>query len=106
MKKFKTHRSLKEIKAACKENDFEFSDEKYKQGSDHVSFTFKHESTEAFVLFNTFNGRAFGTINKGTKNEGWFSTDSDTHESEPWFNALSDFIYVPLDEPKQEAVTA
>ena len=99
MKKFASHRPYKDIKTACKKEGFAIRTKKYKQGSDYIGFDFKHESTVVDVLYSTFNGSAFGFKSKGTPQEEWFSTDSEEHEDEPWFIALLDFIYVPVEEP-------
>jgi hypothetical protein len=57
-----------------------------KKGHDHVLL----EGGGARVLFNTFNGRFFGTTDKGVE----FNSDSAEWDSEPWMQALLQFFYI------------
>lgn len=93
MKKFLRHRTSKEIKRACRDRGFPFSDKKYNEGSDYITFTFRYGNVRCFVCYSTVNGRAFGEL-AGVPKSQWFSTDSTEHENRPWFKALLDFIYV------------
>lgn len=87
MKKFAGIKTLKVIKAQCKAARITFDDYLYrKKGNDHVRVI----GGGATVLFNSFNGRFFGTTDKGVT----FNSDSTEHESEPWFQALLAFFYI------------
>ena len=93
MTKSKRHRTVKELKAACKAAGFKFSDLKYrKEGSDYVTFDFAHGNALLHVCYNAFNGRAFGEVD-GVKGVDWFSTDSSLNDRKRWFQALLNFIY-------------
>jgi len=93
MKQYTRHRTSKEIRKACKSRGFTFSDKKFNEGSDYITFTFVHGKVRCFACYSTVNGRCFGEL-RGVPKSNWFSTDETTHEKRPWFKALLDFIYV------------
>lgn len=99
MKKFLTHRSSSEIVKQCRKKKWKTDTSRHDQGGDHIVFEFKHRGTNLRVLFNTFNGRAFGSITKWggitDREDVTFNTDATKDEREDWFQALLDFIYVP-----------
>lgn len=85
---FSRVRSLDEIRRLCAEQNVPLDDTRYKRFADaHVLVG---DKTRGYALFNTFNGRFFGKTPDGVS----YSSDSDTHENEPWFQALLNFFYV------------
>jgi len=81
-------RSLTEIKQLCAEQNVPLDDTRHKRfADDHVLVG---DKTSGYALFNTFNGRFFGKTPEGVS----YSSDSDTHENEAWFQALLNFFYV------------
>lgn len=85
MKKFKGHRSFDQIAAQCKEQGLAFECANYVlRGSDYVGVF----SGGVRVLYNTSNGRFFGTHLDGRR----FS-ESSAFDGEPWFDALLNFFY-------------
>jgi hypothetical protein len=93
MRTFKRFRTLKELKAVCKERGWKVDDSKYQSGSDHVSFKFKIKTLggpiSGVALFNTFNGRIFGHLKDGRQ----FSSDSAEFEDRRWFKVLLETAY-------------
>jgi hypothetical protein len=99
MKTYKRHRTPKELKKACKEAGFPYSQRKFDRGeSDYVSFTFKHGQATLKVVISTFNGMAMGEV-LGVKGITWFSTSSEEHDRKHWMKALLDFIYTNEELP-------
>lgn len=81
-------RSLDEIRKICAEQNVPLDDTRYKRfADDHVLVGNK---ASGYALFNTFNGRFFGKTDTGVS----YSSDSDAHENESWFQALLNFFYV------------
>lgn len=92
MKKFQRARALNELIALCEGRQWSVYPEKYEAGSDFITIAFKHEGVSGTAYVSMFNGRFFGTLENGER----FSSDHDTHDEEPWFNALLDAVYIPL----------
>lgn len=87
MKKFAGNKTRDQVKAQCEALGLEFDDTKYEQeGSDYTVI----RGGGAEVLWSSWNGRFFGTTDTGVE----FSSDNDTHEGEPWFQALLSFFYI------------
>jgi hypothetical protein len=86
MEKFAGNKTPEQIKAQCKAQGLVFDDRRYQtMGDDHVVV----RGGGAYAIFNTFNGRFFGTTPDGTE----FTSD-DTLDGTPWFDALLRFFYV------------
>jgi hypothetical protein len=107
MKKFAGNKPLHVIKAQCKAAGLAFDDyNRRKFGRDYIAIggwdatrgvrpdgsPLVDATLPGTVMFNTFNGRFFGTTDRGIE----FSSDSDSdeHEGEPWMRALLAFFYV------------
>lgn len=92
MKTFSGNKPLAVVKAQCKAAGIDYNDREFRRvGSDFVCITtVKGQNHTGQVLYNTFNGRFFGTTPDGTE----FSSDSTKFENEAWFQALLSFFYV------------
>ncbi|MFN4360506.1 MAG: hypothetical protein ACK4F4_07260 [Hylemonella sp.] len=87
MTKFQGTKTLAQIRAQCRAQGLKFDDRLHREDqSDYVVV----QGGGAKVLFNTFNGRFFGTTPDGVK----FNSDLTTHENKPWFQGLLRFFYV------------
>lgn len=85
MKTFQGHRSFDQIAAECKAQGLTLECAGYvKNGSDHIGVV----GGGVRILYNTFNGRFFGTHPDGRS----FS-ESSQFDGEPWFDALLGFFY-------------
>lgn len=89
-KKYSGKRTLEQLKADCLKNGWGWSQEKYDQGSDYVTFGFRHDTKKITVIYNTFNGTFI--VAQGKKMITECSTEMD---AVPWYAALLDFIYTP-----------
>jgi len=95
MKTFERGKTIKELQASCVAAGWSLNTDKYKAGSDFVSFQGIFAGETANVLYSSFNGRFFGQ----TKNGTWFNSDSGDLDQEPWFDALLNFLYVAKGDP-------
>ncbi len=89
MKKFAGHKSSDAIKQQCEAAGIEYDQERYENGGDHVVIV----GGGARILYNTVNGRFFGTTPEGIE----FDSNKTEHEEEPWFQALLSFFYIEKD---------
>jgi hypothetical protein len=87
MKKFKGNRRLADILASAKAQSVSVNKSFYDKGGDTISFW----GGGFTVYYNTFNGNFFGTTPDNLR----FSSDSELHEKQPWFQALLNFFYEP-----------
>ena len=91
MKTFQGIKNSDAIKAQCVANGWAVNTDRHESaGDDHISFTFQHDGMSAKVFYNAFNGRFFGTTDAGKK----FNSNDTDLDSELWFAALLDFVYV------------
>lgn len=114
MKKFAGTKPLAEIKTQCRAAGVAFDDYNFRTtGADHVCLgaaqidmtrpdgtafvNASDNSPHGWVMFNTFNGRFFGSTPEGVR----FNSDLTLHDDEPWFQQLLSFFYV---EKKSVAV--
>lgn len=91
MKKFARHKTLDEIRKQCQEHGVPLNTRLYdERGYDTVFVGIGPDS--GFAIYNTFNGRFFGRTPDGVE----FTSDEDTHDSEPWMQALLNFFMVSV----------
>ncbi|CAG9172471.1 hypothetical protein CURE108131_23050 [Cupriavidus respiraculi] len=91
MKKFAGNKPLIEIKRQCEAAGIDYNDTLYRRGGDYVVITTVNgDNDSGQVLYNTVNGKFFGTTPDGIQ----FDSSSTKHENEPWFQALLSFFYV------------
>lgn len=90
MKKFSRSRTLYELRVECNKRNWPLDTARYyERGDDHVSFKFSFDGTEGRVLFNTTNGRFFGTAAGAA-----FSSDESRFDRKTWFKELLKVAYV------------
>lgn len=96
MKTFQRHKTYEEIKAQCAAQSLYFGDTYYRtHGGDTIKIAKEFGNTD-YVIFNTTNGRFFGSASVyGQTVE--FNSDTTTYDGEPWFDALLDFFLVEKD---------
>lgn len=103
MKQFAGKKTLEQIKAQCKAQGVRYDDKRHNEGFDNVEIGGPvHRTTapfplpvgclNAWVLYNSVNGKFFGTTDRGIQ----FDSTSTDHENEPWFQALLAFFYEEL----------
>jgi hypothetical protein len=95
-KKFKGNKPISDIRAACEAHGWEYEQDGWDKGGDWINFTFKHDqgAFSTNVLFNGFNGTF---IIKGENGE--MITERSTNlDGVPWYDALLEFIYEPLED--------
>lgn len=91
MKKFAGSKSLEVIKSQCAAIGLDYNDALHRMGNDHIVITtIKGDNDSGQVLYNTFNGKFFGTTPDGVQ----FDSDETTFENEEWFQELLSFFYV------------
>lgn len=91
MKRFKGNKPMKEIKAAVLKHGWPWSQAKFDQGSDYVTFGFiGADKVPREVVYNTFNGTF---IVKGDGDVGLITERSTEMDGTPWYDALLLFIY-------------
>ena len=93
MKKFEGNRPLADIEFHCKRKKWNYDQTKYNEGSDWVSFDFHHAGHIYPVLLNGFNGRFMVKLGDEIITES-----SKNMDGTPWYDALLDFVYLPLNE--------
>ncbi|MBI3445604.1 MAG: hypothetical protein HY055_09650 [Magnetospirillum sp.] len=104
MKTYTRHKTLDEVKNACKQAGFVLDTSGYdERGLDHVIVDFVHGDVTYQVFYASFNGRFFGK-EKGSEDctENYFSSDNGDLDILPWFRALLDFFYVGETPEKEE----
>lgn len=88
MKQFARHRTHDEIVALCKKHKVPLDDSLYLQrGWDTILVGTKDLG---YVIYNTWNGKFFGTTDKGTP----FDSCSTRHDRTEWMQKLLHFFYV------------
>lgn len=91
MKKFAGNKALDVIKAQCASLGLDYNDTLHRAGHDYIVITsVKGDNYSGQVLYNTFNGKFFGTTPDGTQ----FDSNETEHEREEWFQALLSFFYI------------
>lgn len=96
MKTFARHRTLDEITALCEERGFPIDTHAYENhASDWVRLHFAHDGQGWEILYCPFNGRFLGR--HGPAN-AIFTESSAKLDSEPWYQALLDFLYISKPE--------
>jgi hypothetical protein len=92
MKKWAGVKTLELIERQCAKAGIHLDMSKWVlEGSDHVVITsIKGDNSSGRVMFNTVNGRFFGTTPEGVK----FNSDSKEHDREEWFQKLLAFFYI------------
>lgn len=97
MKTFLRNRTLEELRAACAVRGWTVHTEKYEQGSDYVSFYWSTRHVSGLALVSMFNGQMMGEFFHGGPispgNGEQFSSQTPTHEHEPWFNDLLEVVF-------------
>ena len=93
MKKYARNKTHAEILEAAKAAGLVVSTDNHDAGSDWITIygTFDGEDLE-FIL-STWNGQFIGKMEDGTM----FSERSDSLDGTGWYDAILDFIYVPVD---------
>ena len=87
MKTFAGTKTLDLIRSQCASGGHKFDDLLYRtKGDDHVKVVMQ-DGTD--VLFNSFNGRFFGTRANGLS----FNSDTSKHDKTKWFSDLLGFFY-------------
>lgn len=90
-KQYSGVRPLHRIEMECYKNGWDFDRSRYDAGSDYVTFEFRHGKKKVVVVYSSFNGKFI--VKQGKKMITESSTDMD---GTPWYDALLDFIYLPL----------
>ena len=93
--KYKGNKPLNIIERNVKANDWHWNQSGLEQGGDWVNFEFVHDNISRNICYNTFNG-SFLTKDK----PGNYSMITERHhefDNVPWYVALMDFIYEPLE---------
>lgn len=91
MKKFKTFRSVEQLKKICKERGWTFRHRLHDQGADHVAFDFTGIGATGTCAVSMVTGTFFGELKRGKRR---FSSDSDEDDNKRWFNTLLNIVYV------------
>jgi len=106
MKTFDGNKSVKQVKKESLAKGFIFNDKLYKeQGHDHIRIDFSFHDSKApplfkdkkvtgHVLWSSFNGRFFGTLDK-TNLE--FDSDDSYLDGSEWYSQLLDLVYIQKD---------
>lgn len=90
LQQFKRFRTLKELKAACKNRGWKVDTGRFDEvGSDYVRVDFDTDTASGMALVSMVNGRFFGELNTGEA----FSGSSNKHEGCDWFQALLETVY-------------
>lgn len=85
---FSRHRTHDEVQKLCKKLKVPFDDTLYRErGFDTVLIGSKGRG---FVIYNCWNGRFFGTTDRGVR----FTSDQSRHDKQPWMVKLLHFFYV------------
>lgn len=96
MKKFDSHRPMKDLKAKVIALKGTWNQEKFdKEGSDYISFLIPdfHGQKDLDVMVNTFNGRFMTKV--GDK----LVTELDVElEGQKWYDELLDLVYIATKE--------
>lgn len=90
-RKFAGNKPLAEIKAAVKANGGHWDQSRFDNGSDYVTFSMK--PAQPLIVYNTFNG----TFITKDDDEAMVTGES-PYDGVPWFDAILDFLYVPVKE--------
>lgn len=103
MKMYKGNKPLEDIQKQVEANGWPWNQEKYDQGGDWITFGFVHNDERFEIVLNSFNGKFMVQIDDGVgKEHGRIVTESDDDmDGVPWYDALLDFIYLPLEEGKE-----
>lgn len=100
MKTFGGNRRTADIVRDAKAQGVKVFDKHYKCGGDHITFESSVNEAYARIVYNTFNGRFFGTYcfvdkrAKGGYREIDIDSSSTKHEQAAWFQGLLSFFYV------------
>ena len=86
IRKFAGNRPLEEIKQAVIDAGDTWQEEKFREGSDYVSFGFMGK----WIVYNTFNGNFIVNV------DGEMITGESKLDGVEWFDKLLDFLYLPL----------
>ena len=89
MTTFKRHRNLKELRAVCRQRRWKLHTEKFKEGSDYVSFDWRVGRMAGTTLVSMINGRFFGETTLG-----FHYTSDENLDSRAWFMALLNTVYL------------
>lgn len=87
--KFSGKRRTQDIKRACHKRGLSWDASRYENGSDYVTFEYRHYGSEVRVIYNTFNGTFM------VKHGDEMITEKSTHMDEVgWYRGLLRFIYI------------
>ncbi|MFL7904707.1 hypothetical protein ACJ41P_26505 [Azospirillum argentinense] len=93
MKKFAIHRPLRELKPLCEARGIQLDTTRHDRDfSDFVTLSGVFGNQNVQLLYSVFNGTFFGETASGER----FSETSSL-DGEPWFDALLDLLYVPME---------
>lgn len=87
MKTFSRHKTYEEIRQQCALQRLEFNDRLFKTAGWDTIAVYGGGAT---VVYNTFNGRFFGSTPTGVE----FNSDDPQFDKKPWMQALLRFFYV------------
>lgn len=90
MKKFARHRSLEELRPLLAERGIDVDTAGHDRGSDFIHLAGVLEGVQFKAAYSTFNGTFFGETIVGTR-----FTERSPLDSQFWFAALLDLLYVP-----------
>ncbi len=93
MKKFAGHRGVSALKALCAEKGVQIDTTKHDRNfSDFVSLRGVFCKTSVTMIYSVFNGTFFGETAQGAS-----FNESSPFDDEPWFAAILDLLYLPLE---------
>lgn len=95
MQKFASYKTVDQIQQACREAGFPFNRAAYDRGSDFVRFGFAHGEQRFTVAYSSFNGKFIGIC---ADSDAVFTESSTELDDAPWYQALLNFVYVPMQE--------
>lgn len=99
MKTFARFRTVSELRLLCRDLGIRFDDTQHRlEGRDTVVIggpICRDKEGASWVIFNVYNGSFFGRTPAGVE----FSSSSDEHEDEDWFQKLLEFFYVEKGQP-------
>jgi hypothetical protein len=90
VKKFARHKTFEEVVRACHQQEVYCDTAAHERGGDTICVGAPARTPGCgWVVYSTFNGRFFGSTPYGVH----IDSDSQTHDGEPWMQALLKFFY-------------
>lgn len=102
MKTYKRGRTSSEFIEAAKAAGLQIDMADYYKGGDWIVARGTLEGEPVEMLFNVVNQRVIG-IYGDDDDENLFTTDTDKHDGEPWFDAILDLANT--NEPRKAAIS-